>query len=94
MLSSLYGFWYSDYNKELEQITKQRKLRHLLHKQINLSNVKLKKIITCEKLGIWEIEKLKKQSIIPVEKIEKKNINHGNDMINELKIKLKKKKKC
>jgi hypothetical protein len=67
LLEGLYGYWYSDYNKELETIKKQRDLRHLLHKQINLSNVKLKKVNTIEKIGIWELEK---HSKVPVPKFD------------------------
>ena len=62
MLSTLWGYWYSDYEKELEQLTKQRRLRHLLHKQIVMSKLKLKPTITIVKTGIHELDK---RNIIP-----------------------------
>lgn len=67
MLSYLYGYWYSDYERELETITKQRRLRHLLHQQIVTSKIKLKKVKPDVKTGIWELEKHCK---IPVPKFD------------------------
>ena len=63
MLSYLYGYWYSDYERELQTITKQRRLRHLLHHQIVTSKLKLKNVKPDVKTGIWELEK---HSAVPI----------------------------
>ena len=67
MLAYLYGYWYSDYERELETIKKQRRLRHLLHQQIVTSKLKLKNVKPVVKTGIWELEM---HSKIPVPKFD------------------------
>jgi hypothetical protein len=83
MLEYMYGFWYYDYDKELKTIAKQRKLRYEMHKQVNLSNIKLKKVNTIEKIGIWELEKLNKHSKIPIPSDD--GNNNDNNKHNKLK---------
>lgn len=74
MLNFIYNFfYYSDSEKELETITKQRRLRHLLHAQINTSTLKLKHVDPIVKSGIWELEKqLEKHSAVPIQISNKK----------------------
>jgi hypothetical protein len=63
MLSFFYKYLYSDYENELRTIAKQRKLRHLLHRQINTSNLKLKSVKPVIKTGFWDLER---QISIPI----------------------------
>ena len=73
MLSLFYKYLYSDYENELRTIEKQRRLRHLLHRQINTSNLKLKSVKPTIKTGFWDLER--QISIpIPVSK-KRKRIN-------------------
>lgn len=68
MLALLYSYWWSGYDKELEQITKQRRLRHELHRQIVFSKIRLKPTITIYKSGFHELDKksIEKAYMIPV----------------------------
>ena len=63
MLSLFYKYIYSDYDLELKTITKQRRLRHLLHRQIVTSKLKLKSVKPLVKTGIWELDKHCKISV-------------------------------
>jgi len=63
MLTLLYKYIYSDYELELKTITKQRRLRHLLHRQIVTSKLKLKSVKPIIKTGIWELDKHCKISV-------------------------------
>ena len=56
-LNSIYHYFFGLPYNELEIIEKQKQLRHLIHKQINLSNIKLNPIKTVVKSGIYELDK-------------------------------------
>jgi len=58
MLNFIYEFLFSDdRERELETIIKQRRLRHLVHRQINTSNLKLKSVKPVIKTGFWDLER-------------------------------------
>lgn len=57
-LSSLYHYIFGLPDNELEIIEKQKHLRHLLHSQIVLSNIKLNPTTTIIKTGIYELDKV------------------------------------
>ena len=56
-LSSLYHYIFGLPDNDLQIIEKQKQLRHLIHKQINLSNIKLNPTKTTIKTGIYELDK-------------------------------------
>lgn len=56
-LSSLYHYIFGLPDNELEIIEKVKQQRHLVHKQINLSNIKLNPTTTLIKSGIYELDK-------------------------------------
>jgi hypothetical protein len=56
-LSSLYHYFFGLPYNELEIIERQKHLRHTLHSQIVLSNIKLKPTTTLIKTGIYELDK-------------------------------------
>jgi hypothetical protein len=56
-ISSIYHYFFGLSSNELEIIEKQKAKRHLLHKQINLSKIKLKPTITVVKYGIYDLDK-------------------------------------
>lgn len=55
--SSIYHYFFGLPSYDLEIIEKQKAKRHLLHKQINLSKIKLKPTITIVKYGIYDLDK-------------------------------------
>ena len=64
MFNYLYSYFYNDKHfKEFEIDKNQRRLRHLLHRQINLSKINLRHIEPIVKTGIYELDKA---SIIPI----------------------------
>ena len=73
MLSLFYS-WYN-YDKELQVVLKQRRLRHELHRQIIFSKLKLNPTITIYKTGIHDLDKQNNIIIpaaVPVPKTTKK----------------------
>jgi hypothetical protein len=78
MLSFFYNYWYSNSTAELQTITKQRRLRHELHRQIVFSKLKLKPTITVYKSGFHEIDRMNSQKAylipIPNEKNKKRKL--------------------
>lgn len=56
-LNSIYHYFFGLPENEKQIIERQTRLRHLVHKQINLSNIKLKKTNTIIKYGIYELDK-------------------------------------
>jgi len=56
-ISSIIHYFFGLSSNELEIIEKQKAKRHLLHKQINLSKIKLKPTITVVKYGIYDLDK-------------------------------------
>jgi hypothetical protein len=56
-ISSIYHYFFGLSSDELNIIEKQKAKRHLLHKQINLSKIKLKPTITIIKYGIYDLDK-------------------------------------
>jgi hypothetical protein len=56
-ISSIYHYFFGLPNKDLEIIEKVKTQRHLLHKQINLSKIKLKPTITVIRTGIYFLDK-------------------------------------
>ena len=56
-LNSIYHYFFGLPENEKIIIEKQTRLRSLLHRQINLSNIKLKKTKTIIKYGIYELDK-------------------------------------
>lgn len=78
MFSFLCNYWYSNYDRELQTITKQRRLRHEMHKQIVFSKIKLKPTVTIYKSGFHEIDRMNSQKAylipIPNDKNKKRKI--------------------
>lgn len=58
-ISSLFHYFFGLPNKDLEIIEKVKKQRHLVHKQINLSKIKLKPTLTIEKNGFYDLQNKK-----------------------------------
>lgn len=58
-MSSIYHYFFGLPNKDLEIIEKVKQQRHLVHKQINLSNIKLNPTTTVVKTGFYELDKQK-----------------------------------
>lgn len=56
-ISRVYHYFFGLPNKDLEIIEKAKKQRHLVHKQINLSKIRLKPTITIIKYGIYDLDK-------------------------------------
>lgn len=56
-ISSIIHYFFGLSSNELEIIEKQKAKRHLLHKQINLSKIKLKPTKTIVKTGIYDLDK-------------------------------------
>ena len=56
-LNSIYHYFFGLPENEKQIIEKQKRLRSLLHRQINLSNIKLKKCNTIVKTGIYELDR-------------------------------------
>jgi len=56
-ISSIIHYFLGLSSNELEIIEKQKAKRHLLHKQINLSKIKLKPSHTIIKYGIYHLDK-------------------------------------
>ena len=56
-ISSIIHYFFGLSSNELEIIEKQKAKRHLLHKQINLSKIKLKPTKTIFKTGIYDLDK-------------------------------------
>jgi len=78
MFSFLHNYWYSNYDAELQTITKQRRLRHELHRQIVFSKLKLRPTVTIYKSGFHEIDRMNSQKAylipIPADKNKKRKI--------------------
>ena len=75
MFSFFYDYLYSNSTAELQTITKQRRLRHELHRQIVFSKLKLKPTITVYKSGFHEIDRMNNQKayLIPIPADTNKN---------------------
>ena len=56
-LNSIYHYFFGLPENEKIIIEKQTRLRSLLHRQINLSNIKLKPVKTIIKYGIYELDR-------------------------------------
>jgi hypothetical protein len=56
-LNSIYHYFFGLPENEIQIIEKQKRLRSLLHRQINLSKIKLKPTNTIIKYGIYELDR-------------------------------------
>jgi hypothetical protein len=56
-LNSIYHYFFGLPENEKQIIEKVKSHRHLVHRQINLSNIKLKKCNTIVKYGIYELDR-------------------------------------
>ena len=56
-LNSIYHYFFGLPDNDLQIIERQKQLRHLLHSQIVLSNIKLEPTKTVVKSGIYELDK-------------------------------------
>tara|TARA_R110000772_G_scaffold142661_2_gene252319 strand:+ start:843 stop:1139 length:297 start_codon:yes stop_codon:yes gene_type:complete len=81
-LNSILHYFFGLPDKELQIVERQKQLRNALHRQINLSNIKLNSTTTIIKTGIYgldktnlsdsQILKLHSKIIIPNENFRKK----------------------
>jgi len=73
-MSSIYHYIFGLPDNQLKIIEKVKQQRHLVHKQINLSNIKLNPTTTVIKSGFYELDKQNNLSNSQILKLHSKII--------------------